>query len=83
MLDLIPPPKCINAPYLSQRVKNLIEEQQNFSLGHFGDVVHALACVVPHSRILVGEACEHRRHDFTQVPRDSFLNPRYQPGIPF
>jgi hypothetical protein len=26
---------------------------------------------------LVGEACEHRWHDFTQVRRNPFLYPRY------
>jgi hypothetical protein len=64
--------KTIETSHLSQRVENLIEEQQYLTLGHFGYIVHALARVVPHSRILVGEACEHRRHNFTQVRRNSF-----------
>lgn len=70
--------KPIDTSHLSQRVENLIEEQQYLSLGYFGYVIHALACIVPHSCILIGEACEHRWYNFTQVWRNSFLYPRYQ-----
>lgn len=53
--------------YFAQRVEDLVEVKQDFSFGDFGNVVHALACVVPNAGILVTEAGKDRRNDFLEV----------------
>ena len=44
---------------LAESIEDLIEVDENLPFGDFGDVVHALARVVPDARILVGEAGKH------------------------
>jgi hypothetical protein len=56
--------------YLAESIEDVVEVQQNLALCDFGDVVHALARVVSHTGILVGEAGEHGRHDLVEVAGD-------------
>jgi hypothetical protein len=54
-------------PHLAESVKHLVEVDEYLTLGHLCDVVHALACIVPNSRILIAEAREDRGHDFFKI----------------
>lgn len=53
--------------YLGQGVEHLVEVHQDLPLDDFGDIVHALTCIVAYAGILVGEAGEDRRDDFFEV----------------
>jgi len=45
--------------YPAERIKDVVEVDEYLALGHLGNVVHCLAGIVPHARVLVGEAGEH------------------------
>jgi hypothetical protein len=53
--------------YLAEGVEYLVKVDQDFPLGHLGDVVHGLARIVANPRILVAEAGENRRNDDLEV----------------
>lgn len=53
--------------HLAESVKHLVEVDEYLTLGHLCDVVHALACIVPNTRILVAEAREDWGHDFFEI----------------
>lgn len=42
--------------HLSQSIEYLIEEEQDLSFGHLGNIVHALASIIADPRILIGKA---------------------------
>ena len=54
--------------YFAQRVKDLVEIDQNLPLGHLCYIVHALAGIVSYAGILIGKAGEDRRNDFFEIP---------------
>ena len=57
------------SPYLAESVKNIIEENQDLSLGNLGNIVHTLAGVISDPRILIGETCKDGRDYFFQISR--------------
>lgn len=61
--------------HLRQSVEYIVEKEKYLSLGHLGDVVHALASVISNPRILIGEASEDGWYDFSQIGCHSFLDP--------
>lgn len=56
--------------YLAQRIEDLVEVNQNLALGHFCNVVHALAGIVADAGILVREAGEDGRDYFLEISGD-------------
>lgn len=56
--------------YLAQGIKDMVKILEYLSLGDFGNVVHGLACIVPNSCILVGEASQHRGDDDLEITRE-------------
>lgn len=55
--------------YLAESIKDMVEVDQDLALGHLGDVVHSLACIVSNTGILVGKAGEDGRDNDLQIPR--------------
>lgn len=41
----------------------MVEILENLAFSNLGDVIHGLACVVPHASIMVGEACQYWRYN--------------------
>jgi hypothetical protein len=72
---LASPTRASRAYYLAESVKDLVEVDEYLSLGDLGDVVHALAGIVPNAGILVREAGEYGGHDLLEVAGD-FLQSR-------
>ena len=48
----------------------MVEVDEYLALGHLCDVVHALACIVPDTRILVAEAGQDGGHDLLEIAGD-------------
>ena len=48
--------------YPGERIKDVVEVDEDFALGDLCNVVHALAGVVSDASILVGEASKDGRH---------------------
>jgi hypothetical protein len=59
--------------HLAQRIEYLVEVDEYLPLGHFRDIVHALARIVPNAGILVAEAREDWRYDLFEVAGDFLL----------
>ena len=55
------------ASYLAECIEDLIEVDENLPLCDLCDIVHALAGVVPNTRILVAKAGKDWRYDFFEI----------------
>lgn len=51
--------------YLAQGIKDVVEVYEDFSFGDLCDIVHAFTSIVSHTGILIGEAGENWRNDFS------------------
>ena len=49
--------------YLAQGIEDIVEEKEDFAFGHFGDIIHAFAGIVPDACILIGETSQDRRNN--------------------
>jgi hypothetical protein len=49
--------------YFTECVKDVVEEDQDLSFRHLGNIVHALTSIISHSSILVSKARKHWGHD--------------------
>lgn len=58
---------------LAQGVEDVVEEQQYLPFCYLGNVVHALASIVPDSCVLVCEACKDWGDDCLEVACDILL----------
>lgn len=58
---------------LAQGVEDIVEEQQYLPFCYLGNVVHALASIVPDSCVLVGEACKDWGNDCLEIACDIVL----------
>lgn len=59
--------------YLAKCIKDVVEEDQDFTFGHLGNIVHAFAGIISYPGVLIGEARQHRRYDLLQVSSDFIL----------
>lgn len=66
--------------HFAQRIKDVVEVGQDFTLRHLGDIVHAFAGIIADSGILICEAGQNRRHNFIQVPRKLLSFPLAKPS---
>ena len=53
--------------YLAEGIEYVVKVHQDLPLCDLCNVVHGLAGIVPDPGILIGEACEDRRHYDVQV----------------
>ena len=60
--------------YLAKSIEDVVEEDQDFTFGHLGNVVHAFAGIISYPGVLIGEACQHRRYNLLQVSSDFILS---------
>ena len=61
------------APYLAESVEYAVEEDENRTTGHLGDVVEGLAGVVAHTGILVLKTGQNRLDQLGKVHTNGCL----------
>lgn len=59
--------------YLAEGIENVVKVFEDLPLGDFGNVVHCLACIVPNSCILIGEASQHRGDNDFEITRELLM----------
>lgn len=50
-------------PYLAESIEYVVKVDEDLAFGDFGNVVHGLAGVVPHTSVLVSKAGKDGRHN--------------------
>ena len=64
--------------YLTQTIKDIIEERQHRASCHLGDVIKGFTSIVPHPAVLVIEASQHWRNEILQIQTSILIKNQIQ-----